>query len=153
MTKSPKVRFAADVLTLIGAAFLVVVAMTYSAGVAGWLSFAVSIGILLVCAAAMADRSPGSRLIHGAAIVVAGWSIVAALVFSGTVLSWLVFGNALLLGALALIDLVVHEVTTERVVHELDVRATEKPEREPAYGQPRGEAPKREQPTYERSTS
>lgn len=131
MTALPKLRFSVDVLTLIGAAFLVVAAMTYSAGIARWLSFAVSIGIVLICAAAaVTDRSRGARPIHSAIIVVALWSIVAALVFSGTVLTWLVFANALLLGALALVDLIAHEVTTERVVHELDVRAGERLQRE-----------------------
>jgi hypothetical protein len=43
-------------------------------------------------------------------------------VFSGSLLGWLVFADALALVAVALADLTAHEVSTERVVHTLDVR-------------------------------
>ena len=49
------------------------------------------------------------------------WSLIAALVFSGTALTWLVFADALLIGVLALADLTAHEATTENVVHQLEV--------------------------------
>lgn len=126
--ESPRIRFSADIFTLIAAAFLVVAAMSFSATTAGWLSFAVSIAVVLVCgAAAMSDRRRGAaRPIHGAIVVVGLWSIVSSLAFSGTALTWIVFANALVLGVLALADLVAHEITTERVVHELDVRAGER---------------------------
>ncbi len=48
--------------------------------------------------------------------------LIAALVFSGTALTWLVFADALGLVLAALADLTAHELTTERVVHQLDVR-------------------------------
>src|SRR6266480_1925464 len=49
------------------------------------------------------------------------WSLVAALAFSGTLLTWLIFADALAVGVLALADLTAHEATTEKVVHQLDV--------------------------------
>ena len=63
----------------------------------------------------------GRKIGHGAIGVAAVWSIIAALVFSGTALIWLVFADALLVAALALADLTAHEATTENVVHQLEV--------------------------------
>jgi hypothetical protein len=64
------------------------------------------------------------KLGHGLIGLVALWSLAAALAFSGSVLTWLVFADAIAVGALALIDLGVHEATTERIVHQLEVRDT-----------------------------
>jgi hypothetical protein len=47
--------------------------------------------------------------------VVALWSLVAALAFSGTALTWLVFADGIALGVFALADLAAHESTTERI--------------------------------------
>ena len=44
-----------------------------------------------------------------------------ALAFSGTLLTWLVFADALAVGVIALADLTAHEATTEKVVHQLVV--------------------------------
>ena len=46
---------------------------------------------------------------------------LTALAFSGTLLTWLVFADALAVGVLALADLTAHEATTEKVVHQLVV--------------------------------
>ena len=124
-------RYALDVTTMLGGGFLVVSAMSFSAGVAGWLGFGVSTGIALLAAAgALFSRRPSARIGHGTVAVVALWSLIAALTFAGTALTWLVFADALGLVAVALADLTVHEVTTERVVHALDVRDTRTDARE-----------------------
>jgi hypothetical protein len=49
------------------------------------------------------------------------WTVVSSLVFSGATVGWLIFANALGLVAIALVELAVHEVSTERVVHTLVV--------------------------------
>ena len=115
-------RFAVDNLFVIGAAFLAVSAMAFSAPVAGWLAFGVSTGLaVLAGASAVAARRNGQRIGHGLLAIVGLWSLIAALIFSGTVLTWLVLADAIALGVLALADLAVHEVTTESVVHRLEV--------------------------------
>ena len=48
-------------------------------------------------------------------------TLVAALAFSGTLLTWLIFADAIAVGVLALADLTAHEATTEKVVHQLVV--------------------------------
>ena len=52
-------RFILDNLFLLAAAFLVVAAMTWSAGIAGWVAFGVSAGAK---AAALARRAPARTL-------------------------------------------------------------------------------------------
>jgi hypothetical protein len=116
-------RFALDNTTILAGGFLAVSAMAFSADVAGWLGFGVSTAVTVIAglAATLAHRT-GQKAGHGLLALVGLWSLVAALVFSGTLLTWLVFADALALVAVALGDLTAHELTTERVVHQLDVR-------------------------------
>ena len=72
------------------------------------------------------------RLGHGLLGLVGLWSLIAALAFSGPALTWLVFADAIALGVLALADLAVHEATTERIVHQLEVRDPSRDGRIPA---------------------
>ena len=115
-------RFILDNVFLLAAAFLVVASMTWSAGVAGWTAFGVSTGITVIAAtsAVLANRN-ARKIGHGLVALAALWSLVAALSFSGTVLTWLVFADAIAVGVLALADLTAHEATTEKVVHQLVV--------------------------------
>jgi hypothetical protein len=115
-------RFALDNLFVLGAAFLAVSAMAFSAAVAAWLAFGVSTGIAVVAAASMATaHRTGQRIGHGVAGLAALWSLIAALVFIGSARTWLVLADAIALGVVALADLAAHEVSTENVVHRLEV--------------------------------
>jgi hypothetical protein len=115
-------RFILDVLFFLAAAFLVVASMTWSAGVAGWTAFGVSVGVTVIAAAsAVLTNRNARKLGHGLVGLAALWSLVAALAFSGPVLTWLVFADAIAVGVLALADLTAHEATTEKVVHQLVV--------------------------------
>jgi hypothetical protein len=115
-------RFILDAAGILAAAFLVVVSMAWGASAAGWTAFGVSTGIAVIAAAsAVLTRSTARKLGHGLIALAGLWSLVAALAFSGTVLTWLVFADAIAVGLLALADLTAHEATTERVVHQLVV--------------------------------
>jgi hypothetical protein len=115
-------RFILDNLFILAAAFVVVASMAWGAGVAGWTAFGVSTAITVIAGASavLAERT-GRKLGHGIVALVALWSLVAALSFSGTLLTWLVFADAIAVGLLALADLTAHEATTEKVVHQLVV--------------------------------
>ncbi|HTU74161.1 MAG TPA: hypothetical protein VMG38_11650 [Trebonia sp.] len=116
-------RFLLDGLYVIAGAFLTVAAMAWSAGTAGWTAFGVSVGIAVVAAASAAlAKKTAHRLGHGLIALVAVWSLLAALIFNGSMLTWFAFGDAIALGVLALADLASHEASTERVVHSLEVR-------------------------------
>ena len=79
------------------------------------------LGTLGVIALAQRSRARGSvRSALGAMIgSLAVSSAVASMVFSGSTLMWLSFGDGLGLAALAIGGLFAHELSTERVVHTL----------------------------------
>jgi hypothetical protein len=115
-------RFVLDNLFVIAAGFLAVATMAWTIGVAHWVAFAVSVAILLLAGvSAVLVPTLARKIGHGVIGLAAAWSIIAALVFSGTALTWLVFADAILVGVLALADLTAHEATTENVVHQLEV--------------------------------
>ena len=118
-------RFLLDILFVVAGAFLVVASMAWSAGTAGWTAFGVSAGVTVLAAASAAlAKTTSRRLGHGLLGLAALWSLAAALAFSGTALTWLVFADAIAVGVLALADLTAHEATSERIVHQLEVRDT-----------------------------
>jgi hypothetical protein len=116
-------RFLLDSLFVVAGAFLTVASMAWSSGTAGWTAFGVSTGITVIAAAsALLAGKVSHRVGHGLIGIAGLWSLVAALAFSGTALTWLVFADAIAVGVLALADLAAHEATTERIVHQLEVR-------------------------------
>jgi hypothetical protein len=116
-------RFLLDSLFVVAAAFLTVASMAWSSGRAGWTAFGVSAGITALAAVSAAmSRTTSRRLGHGLLATLAVWSLIAAVAFTGPALTWLVFADAIAVGVLALADLAVHEATTERIVHSLEVR-------------------------------
>ena len=116
-------RFILDSLFVVAGAFLTVASMAWASGTAGWTAFGVSAGVTVLAAASAArTQKTSQRVGHGLLSVVALWSLIAAVAFSGTALTWLVFADAIAVGVLALVDLAVHEATTERIVHSLEVR-------------------------------
>ena len=73
-------------------------------------------------ASAVLAKKTSHRLGHSVIALAGLWSLIAALAFSGSALTWLVFADAIAVGVLGLVDLAVHEATTERIVHQLEVR-------------------------------
>ena len=119
-------RFLLDNLFILTAAYVVIAAMTWRTGItAAWIAFGISTGIAVLAAtSAVLARTVTRKAGHGLVALAALWSLIASLVFAGTALHWLVLADAILVGAFALADLAVHEVTTEKVVHQLAVPAT-----------------------------
>ena len=116
-------RFVLDSLFVVAGSFLAVTSMAWAAGTAGWTAFGVSAGVTVLAAASAGLAKKRSRRIgHGLIAVAALWSAIAAVSFSGTALTWLVFADAIAVGVLVLADLAAHEATTERIVHALEVR-------------------------------
>ena len=116
-------RFLLDSLFVVAGAFLTVASMAWASGTAGWTAFGVSAGVtVLAVASAARTKKTSQRVGHGVLSVVALWSLIAAVAFSGATLTWLVFADAIAVGVLALADLAAHEATTERIVHQLEVR-------------------------------
>lgn len=116
-------KYVINLLVALAGGFLVVASRTFAANTAGWLGLA--IGIFAVVLAGVGAAATGLRrrsFGYGVTALVGVWTIVSSSVFSGALLGWLVFADALALVAVALADLTAHEVSTERVVHTIDVR-------------------------------
>ena len=115
-------KYVINLLVALAGGFLVVASRTFAANTAGWLGL--GIGIFALVAAGVGAAAIGLRprsLGYGVTGLVGVWTIVSSTVFSGSLLGWLVLAYALALVAVALADLTAHEVSTERVVHTLDV--------------------------------
>lgn len=66
------------------------------------------------------------RAIAGASMLIGAWTIVAVSVFSDPTAQWLSFASGGAFAALALLGLIRHELSTERVVHSLEVGERER---------------------------
>lgn len=114
-----------------GAAFLAsIVAITWSRLFTGaaleWVIFGIGAAVALAGVAGLKiaeTRRVGAEF--GVLGLVGAWAAVAALVFTGATLGWIAFGSAIAMAAVAGVGLVLHELSTERVVHTLEVREQE----------------------------
>jgi hypothetical protein len=121
---SPK--YVINLLVALAGGFLVVASRAFTPDTAGWLGLGVGIFAVLIAAAGLAVsrlqlRSAGYAL----TALLGAWTIVSSTVFNGATLGWLVFADAIALVAVAVAELTVHEVSTERVVHTLVVAPRE----------------------------
>ena len=77
---------------------------------------------MIALAAGALGMAPGpQRTLDGLLGLLGVWSIVQAIVFEGSTLEWVSFTTAAVAALLATVGLTIHELTTERVVHELSV--------------------------------
>jgi hypothetical protein len=114
------VRFVTNLLVALAGGFIVVASQAFTAAVTGWVTFGVALGVILVLAASQIQERRGLGLATlGAAVAV--WSVVASVVYTGSTLTWLSFAEGLGLLGVAVAGLVAHELSTERVVHTIDV--------------------------------
>ena len=112
-------RFISNVALAIAGAVVVVASQAFSSSLTGWLTFGVSLGALPLLAVVQRDRARGrlQRMLDVATGALALWSAVASVVYTGTTLTWLSFGEAIGFVALGVAGLVAHELSTERIVH------------------------------------
>ncbi|MCW2527470.1 MAG: hypothetical protein JWM76_2330 [Pseudonocardiales bacterium] len=111
-------------LTLaVAGGFLVVASRTFTASTAGWLALGIGVLAVILGTAGLAISRINPRAAgYGVTAALGIWTLVAGLTFTGATQGWLVFANGVALVAVALAELTVHVVRTERVVHTLDVR-------------------------------
>jgi hypothetical protein len=121
-------RFAIDTTAVVAGAFLTTAAFAFSAPVASWIAFGIFIGLIALGGLGVVlDTHTTGYLTHGLLAVVGIWSLVATLVFAGATQGWLIVAGAIAAVVIGEADLVAHEVTTERVVHQLEVTPTQEP--------------------------
>ncbi|HEX4108864.1 MAG TPA: hypothetical protein VHX88_12055 [Solirubrobacteraceae bacterium] len=122
-------------LALLGG-WLIVASQAFAATTFTWLMFAAAIAAVVVALPPVALRSRGipQRAIDAGLSVLAGWTIVASLVFAAPVAMWLGFASGAAILAIALVGLTVHEFSTERVVHSLELGGADEPAAHPLAG-------------------
>ena len=119
-------RFISNMLLALAGGLVLVVTQAFAPPVVAWIAFGVTgVGVLLlmIATALAPGRGNVQRTLDAVAGVLAVWTIVETLVFSGMLMVWLTFGAAAAIVAVGAAGLIAHELSTERVVHSLeDVR-------------------------------
>lgn len=121
-------RFFYNSLLALAAGFLVVATQAFAPVTVAWLTFGVAAGITM--AALVTIPLPIGMIQRGLSLLGLGlgaWTIVASLVFAPTTVVWLGFASAIAFVGLAFAGLVVNELTTERIVHSLDISREREP--------------------------
>ena len=115
-------RFISNVALAIAGAVVVVSSQALSSSLTGWVTFGVSLGALALLAVVQRDRARGriqSGLDAGTGVL-ALWSAVASVVYTGSTLTWLSLAEGIGFVGLAAAGLVAHELRTERIVHQFE---------------------------------
>jgi hypothetical protein len=121
-----RIDFISRLALLLVAGFLIVATQVWAFGTIEWL-FIVGGIVMIALAAGALGMAPGpQRTLDGLVGLLGVWSIVQAIVFEGSTLQWVSFATAAVGALLATIGLTIHELTTERVVHELSVVSRER---------------------------
>ena len=126
-----RTHFITRLALLIIAGFLVVASQVWTGDTLQWLFVAGGVAAILLALADTVRPSATQRALDGLIALVGAWTIVEAFAFEGNNLEWWSFASAAALALLAAVGLGVHEMSTERVVHELSVSAGHE-RREPA---------------------
>jgi hypothetical protein len=123
-------RFISNMLLALAGGLVLVVTQAFGPPVVAWIAFGVTgVGVLLlmIATALAPGRGNVQRTLDAVAGVLAVWTIVETLVFSGMLMVWLTFGAAAAIVAVGAAGLIAHELSTERVVHTLeDTRAADR---------------------------
>jgi hypothetical protein len=124
-----RMHFFSRLALLLVAGFLVVASQVWTGDTLQWLFVAGGAAMIIGAAIDAIRADTAQRAVDGLIGLLGAWTIVEAFAFEGTNLEWWSFGSACALAALSTIGLVLHEMSTERVVHELSV--TKREERAP----------------------
>jgi peptidoglycan/LPS O-acetylase OafA/YrhL len=82
-----------------------------------------AVAVVFVAADAI-QNNLAQRAVDGLTALVGAWMIVLVLVLNHPDIKWWSFGTAAALAGISALGLIVHEMSTERVVHELTVTHT-----------------------------
>jgi hypothetical protein len=116
-----RIEFFSRLSLLVVAGFLVVATQVWPTHTLEWLFIAGGIVTLVLAAAPGGAGSRRQRAVSAIVAVLGIWCVVQASIFNGDTMMWVSFATALGIGLLAIAALIDHEMSTERVVHELQV--------------------------------
>jgi hypothetical protein len=125
-----RMHFFSRLALLFVAGFLVVASQVWTGDTLQWLFVGGGVAMIVGAGIDALHADAAQRALDGIIGLVGAWTVIEAFAFESTNLEWWSFGSACALAALSAIGLVLHEMRTERVVHELSVTKPE--ERAPA---------------------
>ena len=115
----------------IGGAFLAIQRFAFAPTSAVWIAFGVAVAaVVLSLAAVLVALLRDNQAFSGVSAIsalVAASTVIATLAFTAPTAPWIAFGGGLVLLALSLRGLTLHETTVERVVHQLEVTGPVRP--------------------------
>jgi hypothetical protein len=128
-------------LLALGGGFLMLESRSFAGTDLVNVGLGVSIAAAAVSLAALDEASKRSRrapqMLAVASFVIAGLTVIGTAGIAGpSTEKWFAFAGGAGILALALVSLTVHEVTTERVVHELEIAGHQPESEAPADGEP-----------------
>ena len=127
------IRYGSYLLMALVAGFVVVASHAFLPGTVGWITFGAGVFFIVAATLRLADSGLIHRLTAGGIQALGILIVIEALLAAGSTVVWLSFAGGLAVLALTLIGLTVHELSTERVVHSLELSSTRSSSpREPA---------------------
>lgn len=115
-------RYLTNAALAVVGGFTVVASQVWLPATFMWLMFTAGVlAVLFSAAIALPGRGTVQRGLDGLTLILGAWTIVAALVFAGSVVTWLGFASGAALVVLAFAGLTLHELSSERVVHSIEV--------------------------------
>jgi hypothetical protein len=123
-------RYLSNLVVAVLAGFAVGTSQALAAPTFKWIALGVGIGVVAATAPFIQHTARGraQQAIDALSTLLGSWMIIDAVVFDHGTITWLGFGAAVALVGLALTGLTVHELRTERVVHQLSINGTAEPE-------------------------
>jgi hypothetical protein len=130
-------RFITAVITGLTGGFVVAASQAFAAGTTAWLAFAVGLGLLVLAAVPVpfGDHGTAGLAVDAVTGLLAVWTVVASVVFSGELVKWLSFAEGAGFVLLALGGLSLNQVRLTRRIQSatpLTVAASGFEESEPA---------------------
>jgi hypothetical protein len=116
-----RMHFFSRLALLLAAGFLVVASRVWTGDTLQWLFVAGGAAMLAGAAIDALSADTAQRALDGIIGLLGAGTVIEAFAFEGTKLEWWSFACACALTALSTLGLVLHEMSTERVVHELSV--------------------------------
>jgi hypothetical protein len=122
-------RFLTNAALALAGGFVAIARFAFTPAVTAWLAFALGIAAIVMAALSQLDRSRGQvqRILDGIIVALGVLTIGFSLAFTGTVVAWLSFAEALGFVMLAYVGLTLHEVAHWRAqrgltpLHNLEV--------------------------------
>jgi hypothetical protein len=125
------IRYASYLVTALVAGFIVVVTQGFAPSTAGWIAFGAGVFFIVSAFGEALWTTLTHRLVQFGILVLGVLIVIESLLASGSAVQWLSFAGALGVLALSLIGLTIHELSTERVVHSLEVSGQKTNARQP----------------------